>query len=239
MLAYSAGPDLDQMGARFDVARLSGEEDARLRGRIQQGYHLLAAAGPEGAYRQHALAVDASIADVSVVTLGAGQVTVTVLAPLLVDAATVDPMDAQCGRSAFPDITPAAGLAVIIAPAESPILSAVRARLSAEDVVPLTDEVIVRPPTVLPFTVEAVLTLYPGPDTAPVLSESRTATDAYLAYTRRMGFDVTVPGLLDALVVPGVQDVRLSMPPADVVVGPTEVALCLGIAITSEEARTQ
>ena len=64
MLAYAAGPDLDQIGALFGVSRLDGEDDTRLRYRVQQGFAALGAAGPVQAYRAHAMAVSIDVIDV-------------------------------------------------------------------------------------------------------------------------------------------------------------------------------
>mgnify|MGYP000302425037 CR=1 FL=1 len=100
MLAYAVGSDLDQIGANFDTARLPGESDARFRQRIQQAYNRLAAAGPANAYRQHALAVSADIADVDVFSEAAGRVTVTVLARELVKKEEAEPEAATVGALA-------------------------------------------------------------------------------------------------------------------------------------------
>ena len=239
MLAYAAGTDLDNLGPRPDIVRQPGESDARLRDRIQQGYHLLAAAGPASAYRQHALAADTSVADVSVYSPAAGQVIVTVLAPMLVPLDLADPDEALAGSAAFPDLPIPSGQAVIIARPTDPPLLAVLARLNQEDVRPLTDSIVVRSPLVHPVTVEATLILYPGPDPETVLNEAGAALDAYLVSIRRIGFDMTRAGNLGALVVAGVQNVALNSPEADVVAGPTELVLCVGQALHASEARVQ
>lgn len=105
MLAYAVGSDLDQIGANFDTARLPGESDARFRQRIQQAYNRLAAAGPANAYRQHALAVSADIADVDVFSEAAGRVTVTVLARELVKKEEAEPEAATVGASGMARVT--------------------------------------------------------------------------------------------------------------------------------------
>lgn len=239
MLAYSSGADLDHLGAGRETERLDGESDSAFRARIQGAYYRTAAAGPAGAYRQISLAAHASVVDVSVTSLADGQVTVTVLAWHLVDEGQADATAVAQGRAAFPGIAAPAGQVVIIAPAGSAPLLAVQAALNDEFARPLTDAVVVRPPEVRPFTVESTLVLYPGPDSAPVLAESTGDLAAYLASVRRIGYDVTLAGLLDALVVAGVQNVRLAAPTADLIVGPTQLALCLGVAIQTAEGRTQ
>lgn len=239
MLAYATTSDLDHLGGNREEPRLAGEADSSFRTRVQLAYHKTAAAGPWGLYKAIALGVDPRIRDVSVVKLNDGEVTVTVLAYEILPEQECEPEAVFQGQFAFPDVDPPSGQAVVIAPADSPILLAVLAALNDEFVRPLTDVVIVRPPAVQTYSVEASLSLYPGPDSAPVVEESLKDLDAYLASIRKVGYDATRAGFLDALVVPGVQNAILTEPAEDVVAGPTELALCVGMAIGVQEARTQ
>ena len=208
MLAHAVGTDLDQIGAAYDVARLPGEDDARFRGRIQQGYHLLAAAGPANAYRQHALGVSAAIIDVDVRSAAPGQVTVSVLAR------------DEDGA---------------LYPTDSPILNAVVSRLNATDVRPLTDYIVVRAPTVIPYTVEAVIEVLPGPDAAVIATRRGAALRAYTdAIGRQIGYDATRAGIIHALVESGVKNIRLSSPAADIGCQHGELAVCTGITLSTE-----
>lgn len=107
MLAYASGADLDHRAADFGVLRLLvqhgdleaepptedvWEDDERLRYRTQMALEGLAAAGPIGAYRFHALSASADVADVDIDTPAPGQVRVWLLgragvaAPALLDA---------------------------------------------------------------------------------------------------------------------------------------------------------
>jgi len=209
MLALATGPDLDQLAAFWGVERRILQEaddsltppvpeiresDAEFRRRVQLSLEGHSTAGPAGAYLFWALSADPQVLDASVDSPAPGQVEVTVLA-----------------RDG--DGTPDAAL-----------IAAVEAALSAEDVRPLTDQVSVLAPTVLPYTIEAALTLLPGPDSDVVLAAVTAAVEAYVAAQFRLGRDVTRSGLFAALHQPGVQNVILTAPAADLVIAANEVA---------------
>ncbi|MEY2884438.1 MAG: hypothetical protein RL490_2162, partial [Pseudomonadota bacterium] len=160
MTAYATGTDLDNLGALVGVQRLlltaavpeTGtaavyESDTDLRRRITLAPEGFSVAGPEGAYIFHALSASADVLDASVASPTPGQVVVTILA-----------------RTA--PGTAGAGL-----------LAAVNARLNANDIRPLTDQVIVQSATIVNFTVTAAIATYAGPDAAVVLAESRRRLD--------------------------------------------------------------
>jgi phage-related baseplate assembly protein len=233
MLAFAIGTDLEQIGARYDVARLPGETDTRLRDRIQQGYHLLAAAGPLNAYRQHALGVSNDIADVSVYSPTPGQVVVAVFAKQIIESADAAGNELINGAAAFDQTGLEQTQARIIARNDNALLNAVRLKLNAEDIRPLTDQVIVKAPTVIPFAIEALLIIYRGPDPAVVVIEARKQLDSYLKSIRRLNFDATRSGIIAALTVAGVQNTILSSPAVDVVVSSDELALPLTINVVS------
>lgn len=234
LLAYATGADLDHIGARYEVARLAGEDDTRLRQRIQQGYAALGAAGPADAYRAHALAVSSAITDVSVVSGQPGRVDVTVLGWHAVDAVGADPAAVAQGARLFPAAGVDAGLAPVLAESAAALLDAVRTALAAETVRPLTDQVVVQAPVVLAYAITARLRTYAGPDPASVLAQSTAALAAYLTRVRRLGYDVTLAGIVAALAVPGVQNVLLDSPSADIVCQPDEIADATLIDITLE-----
>lgn len=220
-LASATGSNLDHLAALLGVTRLitapgdpdaippvapTWETDASLRYRAQLAVEGMSTAGPSGAYRYHALSAHGDVADASVLSPTPGQVLVTVLS--------------NDGDGTAPDY----------------LLEAVDAALNAENVRPLTDEVIVQGATIVPYTIEAQLTLYPGPAPAPVLAAAQAAAAAYAAQTHRLGYDVTLSGLYAALHQAGVQRVTLSEPAADVICGPGDATYCTGITITLAEA---
>jgi len=232
MLAYAVDSDLDQLGANRETVRLAGETDAAFRSRIQQAFNRLAAAGPAAAYIEHARGVDASIADVSAISQADGSVTVTVLAPEFIPTANATPDQQSAGQAAFPSLVPPSGSVVVIAGDNAPLVNQVRAWLTQDTIKPLTDVVIVRGATVLPFAIEATLTFYPGPDSAVVIADAHAALDKYLLSIRRMGFDATRSGIIAALSVAGVQQIVLQSPAADVVADGLSIALATAVTLT-------
>lgn len=94
MLAYGAGADLDQLVALTDTERLVIDEgdpqavppvapiyetDDALRQRALLAWSRLSVAGPEGAYKYHALSASGDVASVSVISPAEGVVQVTIL----------------------------------------------------------------------------------------------------------------------------------------------------------------
>ena len=217
MLAYAGGADLDQIAANYNVERLVLEEgdpdaippvaptlesDTDLRRRVQLSFEGFSTAGPVGAYVFHALGADPDVLDVSVASPAPGDVVVSVL-------------------SRQGDGT-----------ASAELIAAVDAVLSSDTVRPLTDNVTVQSATIVNYSVTAVLTVLPGPDGSVVLAQAQSALDAYIAETRRLGRDVTRSGLFAALHQPGVQNVTLTAPAADVVIADDEASFCTGTNVT-------
>lgn len=217
LLAYAGGADLEHLAAFFDVERLvtdpgdptatppippTYETDASLRYRTQLAPEGFSTAGPEGAYRFHALSASGDVADVAIDSPEPVHVVVTVL-------------------SADGDGTPSAEL-----------LTTVEQALNDEDVRPLTDRVSVRGAEIRPYRIEARLIIYPGPTPAPVLDAARGAVERYAQSVRRLGADVTRSGLIAALYQPGVQDVVLVEPDASVVCASHQASHCTGIDIS-------
>ncbi|MGC3003563.1 baseplate assembly protein [Streptomyces sp. G35A] len=196
MLAYANGADLDHLAALLDVQRLDGEDDARLRRRAQLALEGATVAGSTGSYQFHALGADARVKDAGIDSPAPGTVRVTVLSAEGDGTATTD------------------------------LLAAVAAALSANDVRPLTDTVAVQAATVVPFEVRATLNVYPGPAAEPLLQAARQALAAYLAEHQRLGHDITRSGLFACLHQPGVQNVLLHSPAADLEIAPTQAAYC-------------
>lgn len=216
MLAFATGSDLDHIGARYNVQRAVVqqadpaatppvpevlEEDTRLRHRIQLALEGLSTAGPTGAYTFHGLSADPDVKDIGIASFVPGQVDVTVL-------------------SRLGDGTPSVEL-----------IAAVTDALNDEDVRPLTDLIDVQPATITAYTVDAILTLFDGPDSALVVAAAQTAVQTYVEDHHRLGHDITISGLHAALHQAGVQNVALTLPAADLVIAPDTAAYCTGIAI--------
>ena len=112
-------------------------------------------------------------------------------------------------------------------------LADVTAALNAEDVRPLTDQVTVQAATILPYTIEATIYTYDGPDPATVIAAAQTAAEAYATNNRRLGRDITLSGIYAALHQSGVQRVELTAPVANIVVASDEAANCTDIDLTN------
>lgn len=223
LLATAQGADIDHIGALFGVARLLVtaadqdayppvaavyESDANFRARIQLSLEGLTVAGSSGAYEFHARSADATVKDVDVFAPEpagdyTGDVTITVLS--------------TAGDGA-PD---------------GALLTAVETALNDETVRPLTDRLLVQGPgTIHTYAVTATLTFYAGPSVAEVLAAAQAAIEAYVDAHHSLGHDIALSGILAALHQPGVQNVDLTAPAADLVVAHDEVAYCTGITLT-------
>ena len=110
-------------------------------------------------------------------------------------------------------------------------IAAVEAALGAE-VRPLTDEVIVASAEIIPYAIEARLTLLAGPDQSVVLVNAQAGLDAWIARGGRLGQDANRAAISAALFVEGVQNIELIEPAADVIVDRTQSANCVGISVT-------
>lgn len=217
MLAYATGADLDQLGALLGVARFeldpgdpeavppiapTMESDTEFRRRIQLSLEGFSVAGPRGAYIFHGLSADADVLDISATSPTPGNVTISVLS--------------RIGNGA----------------ASSPLLAAVTAKLNADEIRPLTDQVTVQSASIVNYNVHAHLYVYPGPDSSVVLQKALDALDVYIAQVHRIGQDVTLSGIYSALHQPGVQRVDLIQPNANVVISATQASHCTGINVT-------
>jgi len=125
-----------------------------------------------------------------------------------------------------------AGATVTVSYERAGVLEIVEARLRDDDVRPLTDRVTVESATVVPYTVEAVLWMYDGPASGPVLAAAGDSVRQTADALHVLGHDIARSALIAALHRTGVQRVELIQPAADVVVGVTEVAFCTGLQVT-------
>ena len=249
MLAYAAGNDLDHLAALYAVTRLvtdlgdptaippvapTLETDDALRIRVQMAPEGFSTAGPAGAYRFHALSADGLVLDASVdsprftsLELTPEQIAVlpagTIALACTYDAGLPTPRPGMVRVSVLSragDGTPTAEL-----------LAAVMAALSADDIRPMTDEVVVTAATILTYALRATITTYPGPSAQAVLDAAQAEAETYVAATHQLGYDVTLSGLYAALHRPGVQRVDLIEPTAAIVCGLHQAAYCTSIDI--------
>lgn len=204
MIAFATGSDLDHLGALFGVARFEDETDKRLRERIQLSLEGFSTAGPVGAYIFHARSADERVKDVQVSSPNPGDVLVTVL-------------------SSEANGTP-----------DGDLLGAVSDTLTATNVRPLTDTVIVQAATVTTYEVDAVLHILDGLDANAIRDAAHEAARVYADSVHRLGRDVTRSGLFAALHRQGVERVDLNTPAADIENDDTEAAFCTGVTLAVE-----
>lgn len=215
LVAYAAGADLDQIAALFGVVRLvlvpanpqTGspavlEADDAMRQRVLLAPDSYSVAGPRAAYIFHALSADGAVLDASATSPAPGEVVVYVLT--------------SAGDGTAPP----------------ELLALVEAAVGGDDVRPLTDEVTVQSAEILPFDIDAGLTLYPGPDANLIRDTALAGLAAMLADNRRIGRDISRSAIFAALHVAGVQNVTLTSPAADVVADETQAAHAQSITVT-------
>ena len=216
MLAYATGSDLDQLGALFGVTRLiiqaedlksnpptqaKYEDDERFRTRIQMSLEGLTTAGSRASYEFHALSTSAKIKDVDVTSPTAGTVKVAILS------------------------TEGQGTA------DSDLINAVKEQLNAEHIRPLTDTVLVESAVILPYEIQAAITLYPTVLESVVMANVNQAIANYANKQHLLGIDITLSGIYAALHQEGVQNVKLTKPLADLIVQPHQAAYCTQIQV--------
>lgn len=217
MLAFAEGPQLDQLGANVNVGRLTltpadnttvpptpavMEEDDDYRARIQLSFEGYTTAGSQGSYEYHAFSADARVADCWATSPSPGVVNVYVLSNVGDGTATPD------------------------------LLAAVNAALSAEDVRPLTDQVNVLSAEIVDYEIDAVLTVYPGPDPDVILAAAQTGAQTYVNSVRKLGYTVSAAGIDGSMFVAGVADIARSNPSATLSLQPQQAGYCTAINIT-------
>lgn len=224
MLAFAAGPDLDQIGANLDVERLTitpadsttipptaavMEQDGPYKARIQLSFEGYTTAGSEGSYEFAATSASGLVKDAQAVSPAPGQVTVYVLSSI--------------GNGE----------------ADDSLVNTVKAALSAETVRPMTDQVLVQSAAIVPYTIVANLELYDGPDSAAVQEAAEDAVQAYALSIKKIGYDVALSGLYKALHQAGVKQVDLTTPADNIVIADGQAGYCdpaAGITITTSVA---
>lgn len=207
LLPYAEGADLDVLGALFGVLRLTGEGDERYRRRIALAPEAYTTAGSAGAYAYHALSVSPAIVDVGVTSPATGVARVVVLT----------------------DEVPGAG-------ASPALVAAVRARLLADDVRPLTDHVVVQAAQVTPYAIDVRIAVPAGPDPTLIAASARAALQTLAADSHRVGRALDVSQIAGAAWSPSARRIDVLQPAAGVAGDPLCAPWCTSVTVSMEVA---
>lgn len=249
MPAHAVRGDLDNIAARYFVQRLvitpanpqTGapavmESDDDLRRRMMLAFEGFSTAGPEGAYIFHALSADAGVMDASATSPTPDDIVQIVMDILTANAAAPGLIADMNEALALADWPGDVRVAVLARDGDGTpsqeILDAVSAKLSSDDVRPLTDNPIVEAAEILPYSIAMTIYTLAGPGAQVVIDTSETRVAEYAAKMRRLGRDVTRSGLTAAAHIEGVYNVVIASPAADVICGRNQAAHCTGIVIT-------
>lgn len=217
LLAYAAGNDLDHIGITYyQEARLLvtpadplptppvaavWESDDAYRGRLALKPESFSVAGPTEAYRFHALSASGLVKAASVDSPQPGTTTVYVMA-----------------RSG--DGTP-----------DPALVATVLTALDDETIRPLSEDVLVEAASIIDYTIDVDLTVYPGPAGEAALIAAQAALEALAAESHTLDRDVTLSAITAAAQRPGVKRNTINQPLADVVCGIGEAPYCTAIAV--------
>lgn len=202
LLAYAAGADLDHLAAFYDVVRLTGEDDARLRSRVILAIAGRSTGGTAERYRYVAM------------------------------TASVDVRGAFVWRGALsPVVNVAIYSTAPGGVAGTPLLNTVRDALTADDVRMVNDTIEVRSAVTQTVNVSAQVWLLPSAQMAVFDGLSEALRHAHEAESG-LGFDLTRAWLTARLMRPGVQRVVITAPAADVAVAEFEAAAIGTINLT-------
>ena len=213
MLSHSNFSDLDNLGANNNSQRLVIQEatdateavyesDAAFRLRIQSAFEGLSVAGPTGAYEYFAKSASGKVADAKATSPSPAVVVVSVL-------------------STEGDGTP-----------DQALLATVNKALSADDKRPVADRLTVQAAEIVNYHINAVLYLYPGPESEPIRTAAEDALRSWISQQGKIGRDVARSAIMAALHVQGVQRVELPEPVSDIVIDDTQAARCESFTIT-------
>ena len=105
--------------------------------------------------------------------------------------------------------------------------------LNAEEVRPLTDQVIVQAAQSIQTDISGMILIQKGESPSAVYLEAQAQLSALFA-APKIGADVTVAALVSALMVPGVLDVLLDSPASNVGISPEQIAVPGAINLSYE-----
>ena len=201
LVSHTTGSDADNLFAFYGVDRKEIESDDDFRERALLGLHALSTAGPRNAYRYYALSVP-GVSDAQIERMENGFVRVWLLSKESDAPVAVD----------------------------QALIDSVQSALSADDVRPLSDTVVVQAAAVEYYTINATLFLDPAAVNDVDIEQARLQLENYVNQQFNLGRQVSASGIYAALHQPGVR--RVEMKP--VVDLPSAVGVayyCSGISV--------
>ncbi len=233
-LQYAQDSDLDGLGALMNVKRLvidPGQPDAdppvpptmegnqSFRRRIQLKPESITTAGSRGSYIYHTLTASADVRDAAI------------------DRPTFDRQgndivleyDAGLTNPRYGDVAVTVLSRTGNGQADQPLLDTIATALNDEKVRPGNDRPRTRSAEIIEYTVSYQLRIYDGPDPAVVIAEANKRLQAYVDEMHAIGKDIRIAKIHHALGIPGVENVTVSSPPADIAVSNRQAAYCTGI----------
>lgn len=242
LLAFATGADLDHIGVTYyngtqrlvlqaaqpqatpPVAQvLESDDDYRHRLLLQPEGESVA--GPEGAYVFHTLSAHPDVSDASVYSPWPAGVVVTVLGRGG-QTPSSEALAAVVNKLAAAVLLPSAAASV---PAAADLPGPVG--YASGGLRPVADRVIVRPATLVGYTIDADVTMPTGPDNNVIGQLIAANLRAYKDAPRRLGRDIARSAIYAAIHVAGVERVNLNQPAADVLLDGLKAAQCTGIAV--------
>jgi phage-related baseplate assembly protein len=211
MIAHSKGHDLDNLGANFNVYRLTiqaednsvvpaipeiKESDDDFRMRIQAAFEGLSVAGPRAAYEFYARSADGRVLDAAAESPSPACVTLAILA-----------RDNN-------------GIA------SDELIDIVKKAVNQDDRRPVADRVTVKSVELIDYQINAKLYLYPGPESEPIKKAATENLQAYITEKHRIGRRINRSAIISALHVVGVQRVELVFPAHDIPINREQASIC-------------
>jgi phage-related baseplate assembly protein len=201
-LAYAVGAEVDHLGSFYDCLRIPGEADDRYKERIVLAIQGRSTGGTAPRYRSVAMGASLRVRDAVVYTEGTSpQVKIAVYS------------------------TENNGVA------DTALLNAVTAAVTADNVRMVNDSILVRSAVVQVVPVTADIWLLPSTDVSLLTTLQNTIPTTW-ANESGIGQDLTISWLISKLMVPGVQRVNVTSPAANVVMNPYEAVRISTLTLT-------
>ena len=211
MIAHAKDQDLDNLGANFNVHRLTiqdednsvvpaikeiKEADSDFRMRIQSAFEGLSVAGPRAAYEFFARSADGRVLDAAAESPSPACVTLAILA-----------RDNN-------------GIA------SDELIEIVKKAVNHDDRRPVADRVTVKSVELISYQVNAKLYLYPGPESEPIKKTALENLQNYITERHRIGRRINRSAIISVLHIVGVQRVELLVPAHDILINREQASVC-------------